>query len=71
MDAQVVTRINVIVISGREFRSRYGVNDVGEEMLSGGILLYHVFCGAFLKFTVYAQITDADVALGAREEEDI
>ena len=71
LDAEVVTRINVVVVCGRELCPRDGIYNVGEEMLARRVLLNHVFCGALVELGVYPEVAQADIALGAREEEYI
>ena len=71
LDAEVVTRINVVVVCGRELCPRDGIYNVGEEMLARRVLLNHVFCGALVELGVYPEVAKADIALGAREEEYI
>lgn len=71
LDAQVVTRVNVVVVCGRELGPRDGIYNVCEEMLARRVLFNHVFRGALIELRVDSQVAQADIPLGAREEEHI
>ena len=71
LDAQVVTRVDVIIVGGGELGPRNGVNYVGEEMLPRGVFFDHVLRGALVELRIHPQVAEADVAFGAREQEHI
>ena len=71
LDAQVVTRVNVVVVGGRELRPRDRIYNVREEVLARGVFLNHVFGRALVELRIHPQVAQADVALGAREQENI
>lgn len=56
LDAEVVTRINVVVVGGRELCPRDGIYNVGEEMLARRVLLNHVFRGALVELGVHSEV---------------
>ena len=66
---EVVTWVNVPVVDWRELGAGDRVYDVREKVFPGRILLDHEFRRALVELGVDAQVAQADVPFGGREQE--
>jgi len=71
LDAEVISRVDVVVVDGGELGPANGVNNVSEEMSAGGVLFNHEFQRALVELRVDPKVAHTDVALRAREQEHI